>query len=391
MKKIFTLFALLPLMPAAFGQITITVADAPMPTAPTEFYSMIGGTIASPTVGNNLSWDYTSYSGPVVTLDYAVETDAFFTSAGCDRGLAGQDKHLNANLVYYYTPKYDFNSSGIYEKGIDIAEQLYDISAFTGTAGDSFNVDAQRYILPTPSIIREYPITLGSSWSSVSRRTTDFRLTLAAAGMTNAPCTHVYYAHRSDTIVGWGKMKVYTASGPSAEYNVLMDKITDYMVDSFYVGGAPAPTALLSGFGLSQGQQTDPANRYMFLMKGTFAYLASIVYYGDMTFTNVGAININKSELPTSVSSVQGGTYSTVLFPNPANGNEVKLMINGPVKADSYSITDMQGRVVEQGSADMRQNILHVSYSAGLPAGQYMLTVNSGNSRIASETFTVVR
>ncbi len=391
MKKIFTLFAMLPLMPAAFGQITITVADAPVPTAVSEFYSRIGGIITSPTVGNNISWDYTSYSGPLVTLDYAVETDAFFTAAGCNRGLTGQDKHLNANLVYYYAPKYDFNSSGIYEKGIDIAEQLYDISIYTGSAGDSFKVDEQRHILSTPSIIREYPITLGSSWSSVSRRITNFKLTIADAGMSNTPCTHVYYAHRSDTVVGWGKMKVYTASGPSAEYDVLMDKITDYMVDSFYVGSSPAPAALLSGFGLSQGQKTDAANRYMFLIKGTFSYLASIVYYDDMTFTTVGAININKSDLPASVSSVEGGTYTTVLFPNPANGNEVNLMINGPVKADSYSITDMQGRVVEQGSADMRQNILHVSYSAGLPAGQYMLTVNSGNSRIASETFTVVR
>lgn len=391
MKKIVTLLALLPAMPMAFGQITLNATDCPLPTVAAELYSYTSGSITSPSAGSGATWDLSSYStSSTTTLDYAVETNAFFTSAGCNRQLAPQQKHVNSALVYYYSPKFDFNSTGIYEKGIDIAEQLYDISAFSGGVADSFNVPAQHYLFTTPSIVREYPVTSGSHWSAVSRCAVDFNLTLAAAGLTNAPCQHVFYFHRADTVVGWGKMKVYTSSGPSMQYDVLMDKVTDYAVDSFYVGGSPAPPALLTAFSLSQGQQTDPSYRYVFLMKGTCLYLASYVFDADATFTTPSTLYMNKSELPSGINEVTGGVYSTVLFPNPVGGSGINLAISGnaPV-AETYQVTDMLGRTIQSGAADLKQGVLHISFASQLAQGQYTLSVKAGSNTIATEQFTV--
>jgi hypothetical protein len=394
MKKLFTLLSLLPVVSLSFGQaITITAADAPMPTAPYDLYEFNTGAIANPSVATAATWNYTSYIGTPTTLNYAPETDAFFTGAGSDVQLIAETKHLNASMLYFYDAKIDFNTTGVHENGIDIPEQLYDISALTGDAGDSLNIPAQRYIMSSPKKIFIYPMTANTAWSSDTRRYTNFSLTIASAGLMNAPSQHVWHTHRKDTIVGWGKMRVYTAGGPSIAYDVLMDKTGEYNIDSFFIGGSPAPAALLSGFGITQGQQNETYYKYFFLRKGDFLYLASIVYNGDLTYTNPSTLYINKNATTaTGVDDVAGSQYTTVLFPNPATGNEINLMISGAsVAAEQYYITDMLGRIVQTGAVQLKQGILNVPFNNNLPEGQYAITVTGNGTTIASEQFSIAK
>ncbi len=393
MKRLITLLALLPAASLTFGQaITITAADAPVPTGPYALYRYDTGPISNPAVSTSASWDFSTVTGIETAADYYPETDAFFTSAGTDVHTDGVEKYLNSSMVYYFNSKIDFNSSGVFENGIEIPEQLYDISAITGMAGDSLNIPAQEYIVTTPKQILAYPLTANTSWFTNGRHVTNFKLTVGAAGLTNAPSEHVYYTYRKDSIAGWGKMKIYTPSGPSPEVDVLMNKSIEYNVDSFYIGGSPAPASILAGFGITQGQITDASHRYMFLRKGSFMYLAAFLYEGDNTFTTASTYFYSKDINPTGTKLIDNNTYSTVLFPNPATGNEINMMISGhAVTVDEYTITDMLGRVVKSGKANLKQNMINIPLDNNLPGGAYILSVSDKDKIVATQQFSIKR
>jgi hypothetical protein len=101
---------------------------------------------------------------------------------------------------------------------------------------------------------------------------------------------------------------------------------------------------------------------------------------------------VNKAATPAGVNDVAGSRYTTVLFPNPAVGNEINMLISGAnLHADSYHITDMLGRVVQSGAANMQHDVVHIPFDNALPKGQYTLTVNGAGAKIASENFNITR
>ncbi|MBX2905222.1 MAG: T9SS type A sorting domain-containing protein [Taibaiella sp.] len=391
MKRIFTLLSFIAGAQFASGQaITINAADVSLAPATFTLYDVSTGAITSPSIATAATWDYSTYSGPFTSTSYAAETDPLFTAAGSDLQTTGLRKHLNSTMVYYFTSKLDGNATGVYENGIDMYEQLYDISAVTGTMGDSLNIPAQKYVLPTPKALLSFPMSANSEWHTSSRRVTSFKLTVASAGLTNAPCEHAYVDYRKDTIVGWGKMKVHTATGASAPIDVLMDKCTEYSTDSFYIGGSPAPASLLTPFGMAQGQLTDTRYRYVFQRKGSLMYLAAFIF-SDNTFTTATTLYMS-TDLSTSGINNMPDQYTTVLFPNPSTGSDINLLISGgKLKADNYVVTDMLGRTVATGAPQSTQGALKMKFENKLPAGQYLLTVLGNGHTITTEQFSVMQ
>ena len=395
MKKISTLLALLPLASAAFGQITINSTDMPVPTSAYHLRNFSTTTAANPAAGTSATWDYSTYAGTPDSVFYPAETDAFFTAAGIDVYKA-DFKSLIPGLGYIVFGELDFNTTNVKESGLDVQAQAYSLAAMTGATTDSLTIPAQQQLLSTPKEIVHFPFTANSSWSSSSRRSVNLFLTVAAFSLSHTAIQHVYYVNRKDTIVGWGKMKVYTTSGASIQYDVLMDKIRQYAVDSFYMGGSPAPATLLSGFGMSQGQFTDSSYRYNFYRKSSFNYLLSFNYANDPTYTstaNGGKFMHSDGITPAGVNEIDNAAYATILFPNPANGNEVNLLVDGrDVKGGQYFITDMSGRTIQAGAIEMKQGAVHVALSDALASGNYFINiVDAGNVKIATEQFTVAK
>lgn len=395
MKKIFILLVLLPVASTVFGQITINAADMPVPSASYNLRDISTSAAANPTVGSSAAWDYSAYAGTATTNAYTTETDTFFTSAGVDVYYAGF-KSLISGLGYNYFAEIDFNASNVKESGIDILPQGYSLTAMTGGASDSLTIPAQKTILTTGREIVRFPFTSGTNWSSVSHRATTFYLTVAGAFLSHAPAEHRYDVHKTDTIVGWGKMRVYTTSGPSIQYDVLMDKSAQYAVDSFYLSGAPASPTVLSFFGVHQGQVTDSSYRYNFYRKTSFNYLLTFNYGNDATYTTPSAKYMHSDNITPAnvgVNEVNDVAFSTVLFPNPANSNEVNLLINGKdVTGGQYFVTDMSGKTIQAGAIEMKAGALHVTLGDNVANGNYFLSVtNSNNVKVVTEQFTIAQ
>lgn len=394
-KQFFTLIISLLSGFSAFGQTatTITAADMPVPMGPYN-YDRVTGLVTNVVPETNAVWDYaTIFANEPDIAEFYPETIPFFLDAGVDvyRILF---KNMNSDFGYEIYQEFDFNANGIDDIAVDVVEQSNTLQPFTGNINDSIFIPAQSKIVGTPRRIVEFPFTANSAWSSSSRRVTDMVFHIPAFGLNYAPVQHAYTWVRHDSIVGWGKMRVYTPDGPSIDYDVLMDRISEHTVDSFYLNGTPAPAALLTAFGVSQGQITEETYRYNFYRKGSFNYLASFFYNTDATYTNVFNAFIGKDDIETAPPSatVEEVSYATLLYPNPSAGSELNIkLMGGQFELGSYEVFDAMGRLVKQGQLQANGSDVQVQMGEPLPSGNYYIQLKDKELRsVATQQFEVI-
>lgn len=395
MTKLFTTsFCLLSLAFHLQAQtpITLQASDVPIPTAPFNILSLPTTGLPATSIGSNQSWNYSSFVGNNPSQNvYEAETDPFFTAAGIDVFLDGT-KSFNTSFIYNIANEWDFNNNGVDDKGYYVYAQDYSLSSITGNNADSLFIPEQKYILNTPRKILAYPCTFQSAWSSDSRRVTQFKLNVAGYGLNQAPAEHAYHMIRKDSIVSWGKLKLYTTSGPSAEVDVLVDKVASYAIDSFYLNGSPAPAALLTAFGVAQGQQTNTLYYYNFMRKNAINYLMRIAYGTDASYSTITGAYVNTDNLaPTSIQENEKTLYSSSLFPNPATTPQLHILLSGQApEFNSYSIYNFAGQCVQQGNI-IPSPQLDFTLDASLSNGLYTITINNKQQVVTQHSFTIQR
>ncbi|MEN9523417.1 MAG: hypothetical protein RL065_1794 [Bacteroidota bacterium] len=395
MKKIFTLL---------FALVYLTVinlsAQTPLTLTQSNF-GKIGTYNQNYTNGlSTITYGGTSYvlnydTAALVSngaLAYPVATDAFFTPY-CDAYYAGT---TTAKNFYYYTDFYFSTNANEYgENAIHIPAQGYSETAVTGGANDSIIFPDQKYILNQARTVVKFPATIGYYNKSVSKREAQFNVTVAAYMLNHTPAWHVNYIHREDSILGWGKMRIYTATGPSIYYDVLSMFSIQYQIDSFFLGSrySVAPAALTNAFGVTQGEHVNDRNRiYYFRANRAQPLLLATLDSALTTFTGLyfDADNITTA---TGIDDVANAKYSTLLFPNPANQNQISLQFIGKnVSSVNYTITNISGKVIATNSASINNNVLQVNFDNSVVNGMYFINVTDDkNNSIAAEQFSVQR
>ena len=344
----------------------------------------------APVPQKNGTWDYGQIEGEdTLVLGYYKETLPVFTDEGVDVYQSGF-KALTQTLGYNVFYEIDFNDTAVLDKMMYIENQAYGLGAMTGNNKDSLIIPLQGWQWGSPRKIIQFPFTDNSSWQSVSYRKTNFNLTVTAAALNKAPGFQSYYLVRLDTIVGYGKMRLHTPNGPSKYYDVLVDQSSQFAIDSFFLFGQPAPAVLLNAFGIAQGQVTGVDNRYIFYRKGSYVPLAGVNYAAD-TFTTPTIFFYNTDDLLLSDENVNQQAFTTVLFPNPLKGTQLKMMVKGlDVSQNTYTITDFLGRIVQSGKVQANGELLSFDLSANLTSGQYIVSILDGlNQAIITESFIV--
>ncbi len=391
MKKILLTFIGFSALTSAIGQTPITLTQANYPVF-TDFVQRQPASIANPTIIPNNSWDYSTANGTASTNPYYAETDPFFTSVGIDSWTNGF-VNMTPSLGYNVAWEFDNNVNGVDEAGIYVYAQAYDLAGLTGSINDSIFYPLQAYIFSSPRRILKFPCTFNDNWSSVSRREVNFVMNVPAFGLNYAPAKHIFTVTKQDTIKTWGKMRLYTATGPSIYYDVIMNKIKQTTVDSFYLGGSPAPAALLSGFGVSQGQ-TTVSNRYIFYRENYSTPMA-VFNYGTNNYTTPISVFLEAANLQTQGTGVEEAqlTHAALFFPNPTNSGLINVQFVGlNVPQVNYAVMDMQGKVVQTGSTNMSEGSISIALNAGLANGMYHVQINDNTKGIiASEQIIVNR
>jgi hypothetical protein len=391
MKKVVTLLALLPLCGAAFGQITINASDMPLPVDTGYLERSIVLRPTTPSRGTSMTYNYGTDSAILRTRNYYfVETDTFFTNRGVDRYTLGF-KSLSSSYGYDLYNEIDFSGTKIAATGLYTDSLSYDMSSITGGASDMINFPAQGYIVGSGIDLMRFPMTYGNTWTTTTRFAARFYATVSSLSLSNTPVDHVFYITRTDSVIGWGNMTVYTPRGASISYPVLMDKVTQYAMDSFYVSGTAAPSMMLSPFGISQRQRTDSGASFLFYRKGSFGPLARFNFGRDFTCTDLLSAEIAADNItPLSISGIAASSYSVVVFPNPSKGDQLNLMISSKTVSEAqYTIVDITGKVVASGNTVANGSQLQVRLNNTLANGQYILAVTNGSEVIAKETVSV--
>ncbi|MEY2829413.1 MAG: hypothetical protein RIQ33_1271 [Bacteroidota bacterium] len=395
MKKIFTLFTvfILSMVYATFAQTPLTLTQSNFGKIGTynQNYTSNLSTITFGSTNYVLNYDTATLLSNGA-LAYPTATDAFFTPH-CDAYYEGT---TTAKNFFYYTNFYFSTNANEYgENAIHIPAQGYSETAVTGGVNDSIIFPDQKYILNQARTVVKFPATIGYYNKSVSKREAQFNITVAAYMLNHTPAWHVNYIHREDTILGWGKMRIYTATGPSIYYDVLSMLSVQYQIDSFFLGSrySVAPAALTNAFGVSQGQHVNDRNRIYYLRANRAQPLMLAILDSALTTFNGLYFDGDNITTATGVENVTDAKYSTLLFPNPANQNQINLQFIGKtISSANYTITDISGKVIAANTASLNNNVLQVNFDNSVINGMYFINVTDDkNNSIAAEQFSVQR
>jgi len=362
-------------------------------TTDTFLSSGTGVTYPSLVPATSMSWNMTSavLTTPV-GYDYSVAPDAsVFTSAQF------ADSVVNSFATYDYIATFQrgITSGGFYEYGEHVNRQAIHITA-TGGPTDSMIFVAQDVIYSSPETIIKFPATYGSNWSSTYHLSFNFLLDVALLSYSNEPGSVKEYVSETDSVVGWGQMRVRTVSGGSSPYQLVLQVRRRIMqTDSFYVGGSLASSTLLSAFGVTQGQVTGQYEDAFYRPNEVYP-LAAVGYRSDTFNTISGASTLAEgygSDLSLGVNTIKNNNEASV-YPNPVSNGTVNISVPNAQDGNwSYNIFNAAGNNVTNGSLNLSSNQTTTNISLGdaLAPGVYYISISNNGAAIAVRPLEILK
>jgi len=334
------------------AQITIEKSDYVMVSTPEyrQTYVLVDNYLnyKTPKGGTDQVWLYQDQSATFLAdFNYYQASDAFFTNALHYEAARLELSAFGVPTDFYYR----LDNNGYTEFAKEQHDSTMSLEDITGTPGDQvhFGPDKQLYTGQNSHIV--FPLTYGKQWTDDYSRTTPFDITVSAYGLTNTPGYHKHIAKHENEVTGSGKLymsyKQYTAD----TMEVLLVKNTITYVDSFYLGGNPAPDQLLSALGLQQGLTTT-YTKYTFFRKGYGDVLLELNSDFNTPGSSVTKMYCNVDGIKginLSVSPIASDYTATKLYPNPASAHST-IQVVLPSEANqpaNYRMLDIQGKEVQ--------------------------------------------
>lgn len=378
MNKTTLLLTSMGLTILASAQITLDQNNMPHSANHSDIRATNTTAIAIPAHGANLMYDYSTLSNADVdTIPYIDATRTGFETY--TRFNYGSTMLAQLQLFSeYYTHKL---TDGIARVGAYKLPETFNISTISGGPNDELVFPGGSSIFVNPSYQVKFPSTYGTTWTASFKYQTDFALSVAAFGLTNAPGQQRQYVSQVDSVVGWGQLRVPTTSGVSIYYDVLLMKQQLTFIDSVFLNGSPAPAPLLSAFGLAQGQ-TGASNSYVFYAAGFERPLLIIGMSNDWqtaersfhTANGLATFGLNEMDNFTKATVYPNPTAagSTVYFDALPNGNTTDLWV-----FDVYGKVVHRESLSSNGATNMQWQV-----PANYKAGIYMYQLwENGNCR----------
>lgn len=295
--------------PGLFAQnaVVITQQNAKFNAPGDELnWGFLDGTaLQMPTRGENQVWDY-SQTGIAVggyTAEYIEPDNADFPTA-----TASYNAYYALNQFQLSGKAFfEARETGEYYIGNAYDEVTFDLGIGTLTVPEQTN-----HMSGATDI--QLPATYGTNWVGEENLPLNSNVTVAAAGLDNAPLLYLQLNTYYDSIVGYGTLKM--PGGGS--YDALLKKRVWIQTDSFFLYGQPAPEALLTLFGVQQGATTT-GEYYSFFAPGVSTELMSFSEFE-------GAVSASyRNDLSTNSVGEEAAGVATRLYPNPVTGESAVL------------------------------------------------------------------
>ena len=372
------------------AQVTIARNDFPRLASFTDslhFTEEAG--IAVPSEGPNQVWDYSALeSGEFRTFEHFDATsDPNFPDA-----LNLRQGDLLFQIFEIESQSYEaIDDVGFYEYGRSITDVTYSITAISGGPNDSLRFVGGNELYEGDIDEIEFPMTYQDAWTDSRNEYINFELTIAAFGLNQTPGFRKRIKTQIRTVVGHGLLTIPKSDGsPSLEMDVLLVKVERSNVDSLFLGGAPAPPAILAAFGLVQGA-VDEVVFYSFYKPG-FAGRVLDIGISDIGQATDAFYRPQAADGLTAIHELEGLPEIQGL-PNPVSaGGVITLPIQQLTSTGFIRFYDLIGRSVfslpfESGTDYQIQAriptatgtgmyIYHVHDEKGVPVGLGKLQIN---------------
>jgi len=380
MKKNTTL--LLFSFAAFYSASQITLTQSNTPHAPSyidaRVYNNTG--ITTPAEGANQTYDYTNL--PTPTGNGQVE---FFPAVRTGFTSYTRYNVANAQLANfpltseYYT---ESNPTGIYYVGSYMFPQNINLVTVTGGVNDSIVFPGGDFIYSSLYSEVLFPNNYGDSDTSNYTHLSSFNLTVAAFALNQTPGYSKEMIRSIVETVGYGQLTLPMNGGQSIPYDVLLLKYKNRKIDSLFLNGAPAPPALISAFGLTQGDTT---------------YNTVYKFYGENFESPLLTIEMDQSGLNATFSSydstqlqldagaglsLNSPSGNVRIFPNPASNQLVVSTGPNDMSEKQIIIYDLLGKEVKSISSNDSQINIEVQ---NLTNGTYFIHINSSKETVTQK------
>lgn len=377
MKKTITILAVLMGFAHTNAQVTLDETNLLHSPTYTEQRNYVFTDIDVPAEGANQTYDYSSMSLPTTTIvrEYFPATRPEFTGFSRYQLGVGGLGPVDVNGEYYTLQ----NAEGLYNTGGYILPSTQNLQALTGGANDFIEFPGNSSIFEEPSAELLFPASFGTEAVSSSYDfLTEYELTIAGFGLNATPGQIIQSSDITAEVVGYGQLTLPVPSGQSIPYDVLLVKYEQEITNNVFLGGAPAPDALLSAFGLTQGQVTVVseykfyAENYdvpiaFFIMNDDFSEVDQMFYDMDLLET----LSVAQNEFENSIS----------VYPNPATNQVNIIRQTNDTSIDAINIYDISGRLVKTVSKDTFSDAsspIEIDVN-DFSNGTYLIKINSGN------------
>lgn len=380
----------------------IVIDEVDFPTEQTTFrstyyWALNESSYGTPSEGAEQFWDFRNLTeNGNADFPYYTTTDPFFD----------ETFHFEASALALssFFIRADFHSGlddiGYFSYGMEQYDTTFSLTATTGGAMDELHFPDFKQYFDGVQNSMFFPLTYQDWWIDTVTRVTPFDITIAAFGLNATPGNHKRVFTYDNEVVGYGGLLMTDSSGADSDtMQVLLVKSWIQFVDSFFVGGQPAPAALLTGLGLTQGAVTNELE-YYFYREGYGDILVEVEAASDVAGTTLLALRYNENGVKeqtvvdTTVASIAELDESEVsVFPNPVRaGASLKVGVSAE-KADvaSLQIAAADGREVYASAITAVNGPIEFALPNDLPAGVYVIqALNEDGTAMFSKRLVVV-
>ncbi len=363
-------------------------------TVDTFLSSGTGVTYPSSAQATNATWDFTTavLTTPV-SYNYNVSPylPGFPLAQFADSELFGVSTY-----AYIGNQERAFTTAGYVGYGNHVKRQAIHLTGGVFTATDSLIFNGQDMMFSSPWNYISFPATYNSHWSSSFTDSFTFALDVAALSYSNTPGSIRESLTETDTVIGWGKLRVKKVDGTASNYmHVLQVKKKTVTTDSFFINGAQPSATVLTAFGVTQGQKktTYFINYYR---PDECKAIASVTFTDSTYSTPASASTLAENYNTDLATGVHNVTTDNVIniYPNPVKSNLVNISVPGAQDGNwSYELVDITGAKVQSGNLDFTSNHTNtqLALEKDITPGIYYISIRNNGELVAARALDIVK
>lgn len=383
-KLLFSALAAMTVVSSLNAQI-IDFSNFSVPAAGSDVYYRANISSVSPaTQGSGQTWDYSSLIP--TTFDSLVYFDAKDSTTGYPDvyNFVYDDLTSPSGASIDGYEFYNINASGFYVAAFYVEDYWESLGVFTGNAGDELVINKQRIPFQDSVYFLKFPVNSQSTWTRSNDRIVNFNLTIAGFGLNQTPGYIKNTDQETRSVVGEGQIIIPDEMGNAlAPVDAYMIDVMHTTTDSFFLGGQPAPAALMNAFGITQGN-SQTTHFVVFYAKTGSGY--PVVSYNLDGLNNITGFfcrpYVARNSLGIGLDENQ--TSNIQVYPNPIQrGETLSIALENENDLGQIEILSLNGQLLSQinrseiASSGKQINILPPAHP-----GLYLVQIKNQNGEV---------